>query len=106
MKIRILPSALDDLDRGRRFYARHEKGLGDYFLDSLFSDIDSLALYAGAHMTVFGFHRLLAKRFPYAIYYKVERDACLVFRVLDCRQAPQRTRTALKTMKGHGRTQA
>lgn len=88
MKIRILPRALDDLDRGRRFYARHGESLGDYFLNSLFSDIDSLALYAGAHMKAFGFHRLLAKRFPYAIYYKVERETCLVFRVLDCRRAP------------------
>ena len=40
MKIKVLPSAHADLDRGRKFYARQEKGLGDYFLDSLFSDID------------------------------------------------------------------
>ena len=37
MKIKILPSALADLDRGRIFYARQSKGIGDYFLDSLFS---------------------------------------------------------------------
>ena len=37
---------------------------GEYFLDSLFSDIDSLALYVGIHRKVFGFHRLLSKRFP------------------------------------------
>jgi hypothetical protein len=40
--IKILPSALEDLDRGRRFYARQGRNLGDYFLDSLFADIDSL----------------------------------------------------------------
>jgi hypothetical protein len=71
VKIRILPSALEDLDRGRRFYARQRKSAGDYFLDSLFSDIDSLELYAGVHLKVFDFHRLLAKRFPFAVYYKV-----------------------------------
>jgi len=37
VKIKILPSALADLDRGRIFYARQSKGIGDYFLDSLFS---------------------------------------------------------------------
>ena len=63
MKIKILPSALADLDRGRIFYARQSKGIGDYFLDSLFSDIDSLELYAGVHIKVFDFHRLLSKRF-------------------------------------------
>ena len=76
MKIKILPSALADLDRGRAFYARQSKTVGDYFLDSLFSDIDSLELYAGVHMKVFDFHRLLAKRFPYAVYYTVS-GACL-----------------------------
>lgn len=99
MKIKILPSAIEDLDTGRRFYARHEKSLGEYFLDSLFSDIDSLALYAGVHMIVFGFHRLLSKRFPYAVYYRIDQDACIVFRVLDCRRKPQRTKRALKRIK-------
>jgi hypothetical protein len=63
VKVKILPTALEDLDRGRRFYARQKRSLGDYFLDALFSDIDSLELYAGIHMKVFDFHRLLAKRF-------------------------------------------
>ena len=96
MKIKILPSALEDLDRGRRFYARQGKSVGDYFLDSLFSDIDSLELYAGVHLKVFDFHRLLAKRFPYAVYYKVDGDLCIVFRVLDSRQEPEKTTDALK----------
>ena len=49
MTIKILESAVDDLERGRRFYSRHGQGVGVYFLDSLFSDIDSLLLYAGIH---------------------------------------------------------
>jgi hypothetical protein len=55
VKIKILPSALEDLDRGRRFYARQGKSVGEYFLDSLFSDIDSLELYAGIHLLVFDY---------------------------------------------------
>lgn len=55
MKIRLLTLALDDLDAGRRFYEGQQAGLGDYFLDSLFSDIDSLLLYAGIHQKVFGY---------------------------------------------------
>lgn len=96
MKVKILPTALEDLDRGRRFYARQRKSLGDYFLDALFSDIDSLELYAGIHMKVFDFHRLLAKRFPYAVYYKVDDETCIVFRVLDCRQEPGKTAQGLR----------
>jgi plasmid stabilization system protein ParE len=91
-----LPTALEDLDRGRRFYARQGSSVGAYFLDALFSDIDSLELYAGVHMKVFDFHRLLAKRFPYAVYYKVDGETCIVFRVLDCRQEPDKTTEALR----------
>ena len=96
MKIKLLPAALADLDRGRKFYAKQGMPVGEYFLDSLFSDIDSLEIYAGVHAKVFGFHRMLSKRFPYAIYYSIDGDVCLVFRVLDCRQAPWKITDALK----------
>ena len=84
MKIKLLQSAFDDLARGRDFYEEQAAGMAQYFLDSLFSDIDSLVLFAGIHRKVLGFHRLLAKRFPYAIYYQVEADeVVVVYRVLD-----------------------
>jgi plasmid stabilization system protein ParE len=95
--IQILSSARRDLADGRDFYERQCAGVGDYFLDSLFSDIDSLTLYAGIHRNVFGFHRLLSKRFPWAVYYRVdERKNVVVYRVLDCRQHPSTTRAALR----------
>jgi plasmid stabilization system protein ParE len=95
LRIRLLSLALRDIEAGRRFYEMQQTGLGDYFLDSLFSDIDSLLLYAGVHQKVFGYHRTLSRRFPYAIYYKVEDNDIHVWRVLDCRQNPARTRAAL-----------
>lgn len=69
MRIRILDAAERDLQEGREFYERQRPGLGTYFLDTLFSDIDSMQLYAGIHRVFFGqYHRLLSKRFPFAIY--------------------------------------
>lgn len=96
MKLRILPSALTDLTRGKMFYARLDQGLGEYFLSSVFGDIDSLAHHAGSHRKVFGYHRLLTRRFPFAIYYKKAGDICVVWRVLDCRQNPAKLTRALK----------
>lgn len=61
MKVRIRPSAEDDLSDGFAFYEKQEPGLGAYFLDSLFADIDALALYGGIHRRVYGSHRLLAR---------------------------------------------
>ena len=54
MRIEILNLALEDLIDGFRFYESQSKGLGDYFLDSIFSDIESLHLYAGIHTLYFG----------------------------------------------------
>ncbi len=72
MKIELLSSAMSDLMEGRQFYEEQVEGLGEYFFDSLFSDIDSLTLYAGIHPMFYGYHRMLSKRFPHAIYYKLK----------------------------------
>ena len=47
--IQILSEAQADLDYGRFFYENQEQGVGDYFWDSLLSDIESLIIYAGVH---------------------------------------------------------
>jgi len=97
MKIKILVSANQDLIDGYWFYEKQAEGLGTYFLDTLFSDIDSLAIYAGIHPKYFGkYHRLLSKRFPFAIYYHVEDDTAFVHAVLDCRRNPAWIRKKLK----------
>ncbi len=97
MKIKILSRALADLNDGCGFYERQAGGLGDYFLDSLFSDIDSLVLYGGIHRKVFGYHRLLSKRFPYAVYYKMQNQRLVVvWRILDLRQHPTKIKRASK----------
>ena len=88
MRIDVLQEAEKDLIDSFAFYERQSTGLGDYFLDSIFSDIESLHFYAGIHSLHFGYHRLLAKRFPFAIYYRVESEAIRVYAILDCRRNP------------------
>ncbi len=63
--------------------------MGTYFLDSLYSDIDSLRLFAGIHTVHFGkFYRLLSRRFPFAVYYDVRDDQVFIRAVLDLRRDP------------------
>lgn len=95
MKIKLLSSVLQDLYEGRVFYEKQGEGLGEYFFDSLFSDIDSLTLYGGIHPKCFGYHRMLSKRFPYAIYYRIEEESVVVWRVLDLRRNPKKIRESL-----------
>jgi plasmid stabilization system protein ParE len=98
MKIEILDSARQDLMDGYRFYEKQAEGVGAYFLDTLLSDIDSLVVNAGIHPVHFGnYHRLLSKRFPFAIYYLVEEQIARVYAVLDCRRSPAWTRKKLRS---------
>lgn len=88
MKVQVLDEATADLADGYRFYERQAEGLGEYFLDTLWSDIQSLRLSGGIHAVHNGYHRLLSSRFPYAIYYRVESEVDRVRAVLDCRRDP------------------
>lgn len=96
MKIRVLTSARRDLIDGFRFYEQQSEGIGGYFLDSLYSDIESLLVCAGVHPLHFGkYHRLLSKRFPFAVYYRMQSDNILVYAILDCRRSPASIRSRL-----------
>lgn len=96
MTIKILDEAQEDLIQGFRFYEGQEPGLGAYFLDCLFSDIDSLLVYAGVHAVTYAYHRCLSRRFPFAIYYSLEGKLVRVHAVLDCRRNPSWIRKRLR----------
>lgn len=70
----VLKEVADDLNDGKTFYDQREAGVGDYFWDSLLADLESLIIYAGIHNKEHGLYRMLAKRFPYAVYYEIADD--------------------------------
>ncbi len=92
-RIRILEAARQDLLAGYGFYEKQAKGIGRYFLDALYSDIESLHISAGVHVVCFGhYHRLLSKRFPWSVYYQLEGEEIRIYAVLDSRLNPDSTR--------------
>lgn len=84
----VLEQVAFDLQQGRQFYEANKEGVGEYFFDSIVADIESLKLYAGIHSKYFGLYRMLAKRFPFAIYYDVFETTAIVIAVLDLRRNP------------------
>ena len=89
MKIQILPAARRDLLAGYKFYEQQRQGIGVYFLDTLYSDIESLQISAGIHRKKHGTHHtMLSKRFPYAVYYKMIKRTVKIHAVLDTRNDP------------------
>jgi hypothetical protein len=91
VRIEILDDVQEDLIEGFRFYEKREIGVGSYFLDCLFSD----GSVRWIHQIVYGYHRCLSKRFPFAIYYDVVGDLVRVYAVLDCRRNPSWIRKRL-----------
>ena len=98
MKLTILRWAEDDLMKGRQFYESREPGLGQYFLDCLSADIDSLRVFRPllGRKSV-SFQRTISDTFPYAIYFTVEGEIILIHAVLDCRRRPSWTARKLRS---------
>lgn len=86
--VRVLAEAAGDIEAARAFYDAQELGIGDYCVDSLLADIESLSLFHGIHPRHFGLHRMLASRFPFGIYYQDKPGETQVIAILDLRRDP------------------
>ena len=88
MTLRILSLAEADLLDGFAFTSGKAAALVGNFSNHL-TLTSNRSLYAGTHRRVLGYHRMLSKRFPFAIYYDLHRDEIRIWRVLDCRRDPR-----------------
>ena len=78
-------------------FRSQQTGVGDYFVASLRSDIESLRLTAGVYRVVYrDYHRSLSRVFPYGIYYTRTDEEVVVWAVIDLRRDPDWIRTRLK----------
>ncbi len=93
--IEILEFAYEDIELSKSFYEQQADNLGQYFTSSILTDVRSLSLYGGIHQKYYGFYRMLAKRFPYAIYYDVKDDLVIIYAILDLRTDPISNRKKL-----------
>ncbi|MBN2657229.1 MAG: type II toxin-antitoxin system RelE/ParE family toxin [Calditrichaeota bacterium] len=96
MIIKLSESARKDLHKGFNYYEEKSSGLGNYYIDSMFSEIDSLQIYAGIHIKIDNHFRLLTKRFPYSIYYRIVDEIIYIDAVLDCRSDPENIHKRIK----------
>ena len=83
--LHLADDAQSDIYTSQAFYEHQSLGLGTYFYDSIIADLDALKYYGGIHAKHFGFYRMVTKRFPYVIYYDIEKDTVIVHAVLHTR---------------------
>ena len=92
----VLADAAEDIEAAKDFYDAQESGVGEYCVDSLLADIESLGRFSGIHPLHFEFHRMLANRFPFGIYYREVGDETQIFAILDLRRNPTWLRKELR----------
>ncbi len=88
MKALLLREAREDLRRGWLFYQSKSPGLGDYFLDSLSRDIQDLETLRVTHQVIHGFHVMPARKFPFAIFYRIQNATIEIVAIIDGRRNP------------------
>lgn len=91
----ILEEATQDIEQARDSYNEQEQGVGDYFSDSITTDILKLQRLSGIHAQHFEFFRMLGSTFRFGIYYRERDNDTQVIAILYLRRNPKWIRRQL-----------
>jgi toxin ParE1/3/4 len=90
-RVRVRPEAELDLLFAAGWYEAQRSGLGAEFLEEMAVLMRSLASNARIYAEVFdGVRRVIARRFPYAVAYRIVDDEVVVLSVLHLRRNRRR----------------
>ncbi len=83
MTVFIRPRAEADMLEARNWYDRQRSGLGNEFLNEVASALRQIEADPLRPLIYYrGLRRVLTRRFPYKVFYLVEENRVIVFRVL------------------------
>jgi plasmid stabilization system protein ParE len=87
--LRILPEVADDLRQARDWYERRQPDLGRQFEDDLYATIARVGQSPELHRKMHGeFRRCLLRRFPYAVWFRIEADTIFITLLFHCARNP------------------
>lgn len=90
-RVIIRPNAEADLQAAQSWYESQRVGLGDELLDEIRRSVRRLESDPERRPFYYrDFRRLLTRRFPYKLFYRVEGDRVIVFRILHAKRKHQR----------------
>jgi len=91
MKVRYTDRAKDDLEIPFEWYEDQRHGLGFEFLDCVEAVIETILqtpkLFTKHHDN---FRRALVRRFPFSVFYTIEKEEIVVHAIFDNRRDPAR----------------
>jgi toxin ParE1/3/4 len=86
----ITPEAEEDLAEAKAWYDRQHRGLGGDFILCVEEAFDRIrCIPEGAREVYPGVRRVVVRRFPYGVFYRVDSDQIAVIAVYDCRRDPR-----------------
>lgn len=94
--LRFLPEVEEDVIGGYSWYEEKAPGLGEEFLRMVYACANELPRHALLYKKVYGdFRRRLIRRFPYAIYFRIEENVIIIFGLFHCARDPRTVRSKL-----------
>ncbi|HVJ84793.1 MAG TPA: type II toxin-antitoxin system RelE/ParE family toxin [Caulifigura sp.] len=89
-RIVINPLAEQDLQDARRWYEQEQAGSGEGLVAEVEAVLRRIADAAGTHERIRrDVHLILVKRYPYAIYYRMEGELAVVLSVMHTSRNPR-----------------
>ncbi|MCF6147720.1 MAG: type II toxin-antitoxin system RelE/ParE family toxin [Candidatus Kuenenia sp.] len=96
----FLPELEEDSIKGYFWYEEKGIGLGEDFLRIFYALSEEIRRNPLVYKTVYkDFRRCLLKRFPYAIYYRVDKDKVIVYGLFHCARNPKTLKRSLSIRK-------
>jgi len=90
VRVRFRVEAAADVQTARSWYDEQRSGLGDEFVESLERTIELVSSFPDAFPEIAAGHRrALLRRFPYAVYYRIDRDVIDVLACLHGSRSPE-----------------
>ena len=96
----FLPELEEDTITGYRWYEEKTIGLGEEFLRIFYALTFKIQRNPLVYQSVYkDFRRCLLRRFPYAIYYMMDKDKIIVYGLFHCARSPRTLKKYLHTRK-------
>jgi plasmid stabilization system protein ParE len=90
----LQPEAEADLAEAKKWYDGRQEGLAEEFKLGVEEVLDRIQRMPESHPEIYkGVRRCLARRFPYAVFYRVEEARTVVIAVMHTRRDPNRWRS-------------
>ncbi len=91
MRLRYTQRAKDDIELAFAWYEKQRRGLGFDYLDCIELAIKSVIKNSKIYQKIYSkFRRCVIRRFPFSIFYTIEKDEIIVHSVFDNRQDPEK----------------